>query len=384
MRYAIQAEEVLTPDPIQNAVVIVEDGRIEKVGPASLVEVPAGLQTINLGAAKLAPGFIDVHIHGAMGYDTMKPDDDGLLRMRRFLASKGVTSFVPTTVTASKDLTLSALKYLGGKVGHRNGELAAEALGIHFEGPFISQVKRGVHPPADILAPSVEFFDEMWNACGGTASVMTIAPELPGAPELIAHAARKGVRISLGHSDATKAQARAGFKAGGTHATHTFNAMRPLDHREPGLVGVVLTERSMTADMIIDGVHIDPAVVDLFLRSKGRDGAVLISDAMSATGMPDGTYQLGEFEVKVSGPRCESEGRLAGSVLTLDLAVRNVMKMAGWSLAESVRLATLNPARMLGIEAKKGTLRVGADADMVVLSADGNVLKTIIAGEYRD
>ncbi len=220
----------------------------------------------------------------------------------------------------------------------------------------------------------------MWQSAAGHVSVLTIAPEIEGAIDLIAEASRRGVCVSLGHSDAELPQAQAGIRAGARHATHTFNAMRPLDHRNPGLLGAVLTDSTLTADIIVDGIHVAPEVVDLFVRAKGVGGAVLITDGISATGMPDGTYMLGGFEVQVRDGRCEYDGRLAGSVLTLDLAVRNTMQFAHVALQHAIRMATLNPARVLGLEHRKGTLSVGADADIAVFTPAGEVMRTIVGG----
>jgi len=213
--------------------------------------------------------------------------------------------------------------------------------------------------------------------------VLTIAPELEGALELIGNASRRGVCVSMGHSNATLPQALAGIQAGVRHATHSFNAMRRLGHRDPGLLGAILTDRAVTADIIVDGIHVDPVVVDLFMRAKGVDGAVLITDGISAAGMPDGTYRLGSFEVQVRDDRCESHGKLAGSVLTLDRAVRNAMKFAQLSLQDGLRMATLNPARVLGLEHRKGLLRVGADADIAIFSPSGEVLQTVVGGAVK-
>jgi N-acetylglucosamine-6-phosphate deacetylase len=214
--------------------------------------------------------------------------------------------------------------------------------------------------------------------------MVTIAPELPGAIETIRHARSLGIRSSLGHSDANSRQAAEAIAAGAEHATHTFNAMRALDHRDPGILGSVLTNDAVSADIIADGVHVDPSLVGLFLRAKGPERAVLITDAISATGMPDGRYHLGALEVEVKGDRCEYQGRLAGSVLTLDRAVRNVMNFAGWKLQESVRLATLNPAQLLGISGERGSITPGRVADMVVLDSKGLIAHTIVRGNLLD
>jgi N-acetylglucosamine-6-phosphate deacetylase len=208
---------------------------------------------------------------------------------------------------------------------------------------------------------------------------MTIAPELPGALEVITEAAQRGVCVSIGHSDADLDAARAALAAGSRHATHTFNAMRPLGHRDPGILGQVLTDSKLSADIIADGIHVDPVVVELFLEAKGPDKAVLITDAIAATGMPDGRYRLGLLEVSLKDGKCLSDGKLAGSVLTMDRAIRNVMHFAQWDLQRALSLATLNPARVVGL-AGAGRLRVGAQADIVVLSPTGEVKKTIIGG----
>jgi N-acetylglucosamine-6-phosphate deacetylase len=263
----------------------------------------------------------------------------------------------------------------GGSTGR------AVPIGIHLEGPFISHAKRGVHPPESLMQPSPAALDRFWQASAGTIRIMTVAPELAGAGETIRHARNLGVRSSLGHSNATYEEARAGISAGADHATHTFNAMRRLDHRAPGILGAILEGAELSADIIADGIHVNPSVVRLFLRAKGDDRAILITDAISATGMPDGAYMLGGFAVQVRGDRCEYDGKLAGSVLTLDRAVRNVMDFAGWKLQQTVKLATLNPARLLGISDQRGMLAPGRRADLVALTAKGEVAHTIIAGE---
>ena len=209
--------------------------------------------------------------------------------------------------------------------------------------------------------------------------MMTIAPELPGAEEVIQEAARSGVCVSLGHSDADLQSTQRAINNGARHATHTFNAMRALDHREPGILGAVLSDDRVSADIIADGVHLAPEIVQLFLRAKGPERAVLITDAISATGMPDGKYRLGSFEVEVADGKCIAGGRLAGSVLTMDRAIRNVMQISGCELQEAVRMATLNPATAI-TNAAKGTLAPGADADITVLTAEGQVITTIVGG----
>jgi N-acetylglucosamine-6-phosphate deacetylase len=210
--------------------------------------------------------------------------------------------------------------------------------------------------------------------------MMTIAPEIPGAMQVISEAARRGVCVSMGHSDAEMPIAQDAVTAGARHATHTFNAMRPLDHRDPGIIAEVLSDDRITADLIADGIHISPAVVKIFLQSKGPERAVLITDAMSATGMPEGRYQLGPIEVEVKDGKATANGNLAGSVLTMDRAVRNVTQFSNWTLRDAVRAATLNATRAVGMSADFGALAVGAHADFIVLNSSGEVMKTVVGG----
>ena len=383
MRTLITAGAILTPlERIPAAAVLIEDGRIARIGPRSEFEIPE--QTFDFPEAILAPGLIDIHIHGAAGYDSMHLGDTGAAEMGRFLARHGVTSYCPTTVTASDGETFRALESLGKTVNAPpRGALdtpCAVPLGLHLEGPFISQARRGVHPPRHIQDASLAKLQRYIEASGQTVRVITVAPEIPGALEMIRATSARGIVCSIGHTNGDYEHAEAAIEAGARHATHTFNAMRPVEHRNPGVAGAVLTDDRVFADMIVDGLHVLPPIVDLFLRCKGKERAVLISDAISATGMPPGRYRLGEFEVEVDGLRCDCHGKLAGSVLTLDKAVQNVMAFAGWSLQEAVRIATLNPARLLGLE-KKGQIVAGADADLVVLKQSGEVIRTFIGGQ---
>ena len=385
MATALLVRQLLTPlECVEEAALVMEDGTISAVGARDAVSIPASARVIDLGDAILAPGLIDIHIHGGAGHDVMEGSDESLGAIERMMARHGVTSYCPTTVTAPLDQTLLSLEKLGAAVQRAESDghdaTRARPLGVHLEGPFLSHARRGVHPPIHLQPVSDELFNQMWDAASGRIRMLTIAPELEGALALIRDVSRRGVCVSIGHSNATLQQARAGIEAGVRHATHTFNAMRRIHHRDPGLLGAVLTDRNVTADIVVDGIHVQPVMVDLFMRAKGVEGAVLITDAISAAGMPDGTYHLGSFEVEVRGDRCESHGKLAGSVLTLDRAVRNMMQFAKMSFQDSVRLATLNPARVLGLEHRKGVLRAGADADVVVFSPTGEVRQTIVGG----
>ncbi len=317
---ALTASRLYTPlDSVEKPLLLLEGDTVVEVSSRVSHELPGGARTIDFGEAILVPGYVDIHIHGGAGHDVMNVDTSGLPAMERLLASHGVTSYFPTTVTARAEQTLSALGRLAAAIERAEpagNEGRAQPLGIHLEGPFISHLRRGVHPTENLLTPTIEMFDRFWQAAHGRIRMMTIAPELEGAAEVIAEAARRGVCVSLGHSNADLAETRAGIAAGARHCTHGFNAMRPLDHREPGIVGAMLTDPRLTADIIADGIHLHPSIVKLLLIAKGPESAILISDATAATGMPDGRYRLGSLEVDVKDRRCTSEGKLAGSVLT--------------------------------------------------------------------
>jgi N-acetylglucosamine-6-phosphate deacetylase len=384
------AHRLYTPhEEIQDALLFVEDGLISAISSRAQKEIPQSATVVDLtkdsAGAILAPGFVDIHMHGGAGLDVMQATSAELPHLNTFLPKHGVTGYFPTTVAAPLDQTCRALEKLAdaiatAAVSSNDNAGQARPLGIHLEGPFLSHKRRGVHPPEYLVEPTLAIFERLWQAARGQLRMMTIAPELPGALEVIAEAARRKVCVSIGHSDAQLDAARAGVRAGARHATHTFNAMRPLDHRDPGILAEVLTDGHLSADIIADGIHVAPEVVKLFLQAKGVERAVLITDAMSAAGMPDGTYQLGPIQVEVKDGRCTADGKLAGSVLTMDLAVRNVTRLGGWSLQDAVRAATLNPARATGLAEGHGTLTPGADANLVVLNPGGEVLQTFVRG----
>jgi N-acetylglucosamine-6-phosphate deacetylase len=382
MKTVLTAGRLYTPvEEVERPIVLIEDGRIADVSSSENKELPQSTRPIDFPDAILVPGFFDIHIHGGAGLDVMIASSSDLPRLATFLAGHGVTSYFPTTVAAPLDRTCAALDRLANAIeAPLTTSAHARPLGIHLEGPFLSHKRRGVHPPEYLLEPTVAVFNRLWQAARGHVRMMTIAPEIPGAMEVIAEAARRNVCVSIGHSDAHLPDAQNAVAAGARHATHTFNAMRPLDHRDPGIVAEVLTDDRLSADIIADGIHVSPAVVKLFLQAKGIDRAVLITDATSATGMPDGRYQLGPITVDVKDGMCTSDGRLAGSVLTMDRAVRNVTAFANWSLKDAVRAASLNAARAVGL-AQQGCIQAGAEANFVVLSPSGQVKKTIVGGQ---
>ena len=326
----------------------------------------------------LTAAFLDIHIHGSANHDVMEGTPEAFAAINNFLATKGVAHYLATTVTAPIETTLTALEKIATAIEAPATD-GATPIGIHLEGPFISHDKRGVHPPAEIQPPSIPLFEKFWQASRGKIRLITLAPEAPNALDLIKHAVSLGVKVSLGHSNATAAQTLAAIAAGATSATHTFNAMRPLDHREPGILGTVLDNPALFAELICDGVHVDPSLVRLWLRAKSPARAILVTDAISATGMPNGTYTLGNFKVEVSDGRATHNGALAGSVLTLNRAVSNLQSFTGTSLDAATRCASHTPAQMLGLP-HLTELSPGHPANLNRFNANGELTRTYLRG----
>jgi N-acetylglucosamine-6-phosphate deacetylase len=367
---------------VEYPLLTMEDGRVSRIESLTAAEHESVGATHRFPEATLVPAYVDIHIHGCAGHDVMEATPEALSTIGAYLASRGVGAYFPTTVTSPREETMRSLAGLAVEIGRGReaSHYGATPLGIHLEGPFLSHSKRGVHTEALLEAPSIALFDRFWNAAEGKICLMTIAPELPGAAELIAHANVLGVRCSMGHSDAKVCEAEAGFVAGARSATHTFNAMRAVDHREPGLAAYVLDKQSLFAEIICDGVHVDPLMVRLYFKAKDKDRIILVTDGMSATGMPDGTYMLGDMEVEVRDGRCTSNGTLAGSVLTLDRGVQNLMEFTGASLATAVTAASRNPSQLMGINDNWGTIDVDRPANLTVLSSAAEVIQTFLAG----
>jgi N-acetylglucosamine-6-phosphate deacetylase len=384
--HAILVGRAFTPErEIRDAVVLVEDGKITTLGSRSEITVPQAAKRAEYPAATLIPGFVDLHVHGAGGHDVMQATPESLAAVAGALARGGTTSFLATTVTSAPDVlcqsAVGIARYIHAQSNPASNPVpGAEILGIHFEGPFISHERRGVHPEQWIAAPSLPLFDRMCAAASGTTRILTLAPELPGAMDLVDAARNAGIVVSLGHTDATYDQAMDAIHHGARHAAHVFNAMRPFSHRESGVLGAVLTSPEVTAELIADGVHVDAAAMQLLIKAKSNGGVVLVSDGTAATGMPDGSYRLGNFDVLVKGGVVRNaDGKLGGSALTLDRALRNIVAL-GIPLDEAVRMLTLYPARVLGIDSRKGVLAPGADADLVFLNNDLQLTKVITRG----
>jgi N-acetylglucosamine-6-phosphate deacetylase len=323
------------------------------------------------------PGFVDLHAHGAVGADVMDADPEGLRRMARFYARHGVTAWLPTTMTASARDLERALEAVGEVLGPVDG--GATVLGAHLEGPYLSTARGGAQDPSLIRVAARPEATRLLDT--GLVRLLAVAPEVRGNRWLVAEAVGRGVTVSAGHTDATYDQALAAVGDGVRHVTHVFNAMRPLGHREPGMLGAALTVAELACELVADNIHVHPAAMRLLLAAKGADGVALVTDAVRATGLPDGAYQVGDQPaIHVDGAIRLADGTLAGSVLTLDRALHNLQAATGRPLAELWAATSRNAARAIGADTTKGSLEPGKDADLVLLDPELRVIATVAEG----
>lgn len=337
----------------------------------------AGRVDYDFGSAFITPGLIDLQLNGGLGLDfTIQPD--AVDAVAAVLPRWGVTAFLPTFITAPIETYHTALGFLRDR---QPSALGALALGAHLEGPYLNPQFRGAHDPNFIREPSLGELHRL--LAYGSLKFLTLAPEEPGSLELIRLATENHVLVAAGHSGATYEQGLAAFEAGAGCATHLFNAMPPLHHRKPGLVGAVLDHPTATANLIVDGIHLHPAIVRLIYNVKGWEHVVLVTDAMAGLGMPPGRYDLAGQAVVVDekSARLADTDTLAGSILTLNDALKNMVEFTGCPAHEAVSMATLNPARLLGIADHKGRLDAGFDADLAVFGNNFEPLLTIVGGE---
>lgn len=379
-RYAFVSVRILLEDGwLHDGYIVWENGTIVEVGKMDhfkenehsiIIRVPDD--------SMIVPGFIDVHIHGASGADAMDGTKEALRTMAQALPKEGTTSFLATTMTASSEAIERALMNVA-KDEAMEGE--AELLGVHLEGPFIAPNRVGAQHPHYVQAPDAERFARWQELANGLIRLVTFAPEQKGGMVFLRTLREHGVTASLGHSDADAEAALQAIEQGVTHCTHLFNGMRSLHHREPNALGAVLLDERVRCELIVDGLHVHPHIVKLAYRLKGKDGIVLITDAMRAKGLGDGMYDLGGQEVKVVGNQATLfDGTLAGSVLKMNEAIRNMCLFTGCSLEEAIRMATINPAKQIGVDDRKGSIAVGKDADLVVINDQCDVWMTICRG----
>ena len=381
----LRSRRIVTPAGVVAGEVVVADGRIEDASQRAAAGRSGA--AIELGERWLVPGYIDTHVHGGGGAQINTTDLDEVAAVARFHAEHGTTALLATTVAAPVEELSSALRTIALAVEQEGvGESSAGAtvLGAHLEGPFLSSARPGAMDPSCFLAPDSAVLERLLAASDGTMRMMTLAPELPGALDLVRALVRVGAIASLGHTDASYEEARSAAVVGARSATHLFNGMRPFHHREPGAIGAALDLPQVNCELICDGIHVDAAALRVIYRAKGPHGIRLVTDAMEAAGMPDGTYRLGgaAVEVQDGAVRITGGGSIAGSTLTMDVAVRNAVNFLAVPVEVAVSLASSGPARLLGIDDRKGAIAVGMDADLVVLDEELLACGTIVGGEW--
>ncbi|MBU9711872.1 N-acetylglucosamine-6-phosphate deacetylase [Evansella tamaricis] len=377
---------------IPNGYLVLAEGKIIEIAegqPSIREEKKNDTEFIDCKGKTILPGFMDLHIHGVQGADMMDGTASALTVMKRELPKEGTTSFLATTITEDSREIEKALRQVaedGNQLGDSDEIEGAELLGVHLEGPFISSKRAGAQPEQHILPPNIDLFKQWEEASGHRIKLVTLAPEIEDGKELVSYMKERGIVASIGHSDAVYDEVKTAVETGVTHATHLFNGMRGMHHREPGVAGSVLLLDEILVELIPDGIHIIPEMVDLSYRVKGEDGLVLITDAMRAKGLGQGQYQLAGQKVDVDEKQATLEdGTLAGSILKMNDGVKNIMEFTGCTLESAVKMASSNPAKQLSIFDRKGSIATGKDADLVLVNSDMEVLLTICRGKvvYR-
>ena len=374
---------------IKNGNVFCPDGVFRKkdvlIGEKSIIaveDVIAGNSADTLDACGLyvMPGLIDIHTHGAYGHDMMGSGYDKLSSMSMFYASKGVTSFLGTTMTSPVVKVTEAIENM--RLAIKEGLPGARMIGIHLEGPFINRKFKGAHPEEYIIHPSIELLERFIEKSEGNIRMVTLAPEMEGTGAIIEYFKKRNLVFSAGHSGLNYSEALKAFNSGVTHITHLFNGMSGLHHREPGLVGAALDNDDISVELIADGIHVHPSVIRMAVRIKTSRSAVLITDSNMAAGLADGEYVLGDQKIILRNREARLEnGALAGSVLTMIDALKNMFFNFGIPLEDAVKMATATPARIIRIDDKKGTVLPGKDADIVLADENLNVKMTMVEGK---
>lgn len=366
-----------TPDAIidNGRMLVSSSGHIEAIG-GSEIQADQDTDTLDLAGGTILPGFIDVHVHGGNGFQVMEGAYSHLDEMSRFHAAHGTTSFLATTSTNSKEQTIKALQ--NAAAAKEIGLSGADLLGVHLEGPFINDKRRGAQKREHIRLPSPEELGEYIDASGHTIRLVTLAPEVEGGFAAVEWLVGRGITVSIGHSDATYAQVEQAVKLGANHTTHHFNGMSALHHREPGVAGAGLIMSEFTTELIADGIHVHPAVVKLIFATKTPWNVCMITDAVTCAGLPDGDY--GSVTMTNGQVYLKDGSSLAGSSLTTIQALRNVLKFTGYPLERILPSLTLVPARQIKVQDRKGSLEAGKDADFLVVDDDLQIRSTYVKG----
>lgn len=374
-RISFYGNIILKDKIIKDGILIIEGGKIDFVGEKNKISI----DNIDYDFKEdyISPGFIDIHIHGSIGKDFLDCEYDDIETLSLFLAQNGVTSFLPTIVTAPLEDMKKTIEKI--ELYIQNQKIGAKVLGIHIEGPFLNPKYKGAQREDCIIKPDLDILRYLLSS---NLKIMTLAPELEGAFELIKYLVKNNVIVSAGHTDATLDITKKAKELGLSNITHLFNGMRPLHHREPGIVGTALIEDELSVELIADGFHLADTILKLVYKTKPKDKIILVTDAMMAAGLNDGEYSLAGQKVLVKDGKATLEsGSLAGSTLRMNKAVKNFKEKVGVKLEDAVYIASYSPAKLLGVENKKGSLEVGKDADIIIFDKDLNIKMTIVEGK---
>jgi len=382
MRTIFTKCSIALPDRLlsDGAVVVNDQGKIEFIGKEEDLSDQDG-KVLNLGGRILSPGFIDIHVHGGNGVTFGDGDlAEGTAQYSKWVVSTGVTGYLMSIAQPTTDLLIETMEEYVDV--YRNPHEGAEALGFHLEGPFLNVEKKGAFNPKWLRSPDLDEMKAYVKAGEGWIRQMTLAPELPGAEEVAQLCMESNILVALGHTNTDYETAKKALKGSFRHVTHTFNAQKGFNHREPGVFGAVLDSEDITAELIADTVHVHPAAMRILMRCVGSDRVVAITDAMTGAGFEDGVYQLAGSDVTVKGGRATLEnGTLAGSIATLDYCVANLINHVGLSLTEAVNTASLNPSRAIGVDDRLGSIEEGKDASLIVIDSSINVSLAMVKGK---
>lgn len=371
--FAIINGKVILDNEIKQKAIIVDGQRIKEITD----RVRSGIEVVDAGGYYVSPGFINIHVHGYNGHDAMEGSFEAINSISSSIVNTGVTGFLATTMTQSTDSIKKAVGNIYNSIQRVNG---AKILGINLEGPFLNEKKKGAHPAEYIIKPSVENFKELCGQYEAVVKIVTIAPEVEGATELIEYLISKGIKVSIGHTNSTYDEAQKAIENGVTHSTHTFNAMTGFGHREPGTVGAIL-DSNVTAEFIPDGIHVHFAALRSLVKVKGTDKAVIITDSMCAAGLGDGDFELGGQHVIVRDKvAMMPDGTLAGSTISMNKGVYNTINHLNVPIAEAVKMASKNPAEAIGAK-DLGEIKAGNYADLIFFNDNIDIKKMFINGQ---
>ncbi|MHB1686284.1 MAG: N-acetylglucosamine-6-phosphate deacetylase [Ignavibacteriaceae bacterium] len=380
MKLALAGGKIVTPFRVLNdGVIVIEDGKISELGKSSEIKLPKSCKVYNIDGKLVCPGFVDLLTHGGAGYGFADDSEQSIEIISKYFLEHGSTTVLASLFAKPQELLLNDLRRVATYIESHPG---SNIRGIHMEGPYLNKQFKGAMNESYLWQPTVESWNKIWEASKGQIKIMTIAPELPGAYDVMRAAANQGVVLSIGHSMATYEQIESAIDNGAAHVTHIFNAMSPFHHRDPGIILGSLLKNELKIELIADTLHVHPAVMEFLLKLKGANGIVLVSDSIRAGGMHEGEYEFADQKIYMKAKKAYlKDGTLAGSTLTLNIAVKNMVQTANAKITEAVRMASLNGAKVLNLEHNKGILAVGKDADITVINEDYDVAMTILGGK---